>query len=147
VVPYITGKGNRSIAIYEQANETINQGLSLGARVFLGSISGLFGVVMILIAPPMVKNIYFYLFGAFYLFITIACFTGGRIRQFVGSTIGVIIFIAGLAYLVAELTAGVYWSARSSEPPVFNALLYLFLIGVPGAAYAYKARFGFPKKP
>lgn len=133
--------------MYEQANETINQGLSLGARIFLGSISGLFGVVMILVAPPTDKAVFFYLFGAFCLFISIACFTRGRIRQFVGSTIGVAIFIAGLAYLVAELTAGIYWSGQRSEPSVFNALLYLLFIGVPGAAYAYRARFGFPKKP
>ena len=133
--------------MYEQANETITQGLSLGARIFLGSISGLFGVAMILIAPPTDKTVFFYLFGVFCLFITIACFTRGRIRQFVGSTIGVTIFFTGLVYLVAELKAGVYWSSRHSEPSVFNALLYLLFIGVPGATYAYRARFGFQKKP
>ena len=51
--------------MYEQANETINQGLSLGARIVLGAFSGLFGVVMFLIAPPTDKAIYFHLFGAF----------------------------------------------------------------------------------
>ena len=133
--------------MYEQANKTINQGLSLGARITLGLISGLFGVVMLLIAPPTDKAIYFYLFGAFCLFITVACVTRGRVRQFVGSVIGSAVFIMGLAYLVSELTAGVYWSSRRSEPSVFNALLYLFFIGLPGAAYAYKARFGFRKQP
>jgi len=132
--------------VYEQANATINEGLSLGARILLGSISALFGVVMILVAPPTDKAVFFYLFGAFCLFITLACFTRGRFRQFVGSTIGVSIFIAGLAYLAWELMAGVYWSGRKSEPSVINALLYLFFIGFPGAAYAYKTRFGFPRK-
>ena len=133
--------------MYEQANKTINQGLSLGARITLGLISGLFGDVMLLIAPPTDKAIYFYLFGTFCLFITVACVTSGRVRQFVGSVIGSAVFIMGLAYLVSELTAGVYWSSRRSEPSVFNALLYLFFIGLPGAAYAYKARFGFRKQP
>ena len=132
--------------MYEQANEKINDGLSLGARILLGSISCLFGAVMILVAPPTDNAPYFYLFGAFCLFITIACFTRGRVRQFVGSTIGAVIFLAGLAYLFAELTAGVLWSDRRSEPSVLNALLCLFFIGIPGAAYAYKTRFRFPKK-
>lgn len=133
--------------MYEQANETINQGLSFGARITLGVISGLFGVVMLLVAPPTDKAIYFYLFGAFCLFITVACFTKGRVRQFVGSSIGSAIFIMGLVYLVSELVGGVFWSGRRSEPSVFNALMYLIFIGVPGAAYTLKARFGFPKKP
>lgn len=133
--------------MYEQANETINQGLSLGARIILGVISGLFGVVMLLVAPPTDKAIYFYLFGAFCLFITVACFTKGRVRQFVGSSIGSAIFIMGLVYLVSELAGGVFWSGRRSESSVLNALMYLIFIGVPGAAYAFKARFGFPKKP
>lgn len=133
--------------MYEQANEKINQGLSLGARILLGSISGLFGGVMVLIAPPTDKAVFFYLFGTFCLFIAIACFTHGRLRQFIGSAIGVSIFIAGVAYLIAELLAGVYWSGQRSEPSAFNALLYLFFIGIPGAVYAYKARFGFQKRP
>ena len=133
--------------MYEQANKTINQGLSLGARITLGVISGLFGVVMLLIAPPTDKAIYFYLFGVFCLLITVASFTKGRVRQFVGSSIGSAIFIMGLAYLVSELAGGVFWSGRRSEPSVFNAVMYLVFIGVPGAAYAYKARFGFHKKP
>ncbi len=133
--------------MYEQANETINQGLSLGARIVLGLVSGLFGIVMLLVAPPTDKAVYFYLFGAFCLSIAIACFTRGRVRQFVGSLIGTIVFLMGLAYLVSEVTAGIYWSGRRSEPSVSNALLYLIFIGLPGAAYAYKARFGFPRKP
>ncbi len=133
--------------MYEQANETINQGLSLGARITLGIISGLFGIVMLLVAPPNDKAIYFYMFGAFCLLITVACFTKGRVRQFVGSSIGSAIFIMGLVYLGAELTGGVFWTGRRSEPSVFNAVMYLIFIGVPGAAYALKTRFGFPKKP
>jgi hypothetical protein len=133
--------------VYREANETINEGMSLGARIMLGSVSALFGVVMILIAPPTDKQVYFYLFGAFCLFIALACFTRGRVRQFLGSTIGVVIFFAGVVYLIAELTSGVLWSGRRSEPSVYNAILYLLFIGVPGGVYAYRARFGFAKKP
>ena len=133
--------------MYEQANNTITAGLSLGARITLGSISGLFGAVMMLIAPPTDKAVYFYLFGTFCLLVTIACFTSGRVRQFIGSTIGAAIFLVGLWYLAKELMVGALWSGRRSEPSAFNALLYLFSIGVPGAAYAYKVRFGFAEKP
>jgi hypothetical protein len=129
--------------MYELANEKINEGLSLGARIALGLISGLFGIVMLVIAPPTDKRIYFYLFGAFCLSIAIACVTTGRVRQFVGSVIGSAIFIAGLAYLVAEIYAGIFISGRFSQPSALNALIYLGVIGVPGASYAYKARFGF----
>ena len=133
--------------MYEQANETITHGLSLGARITLGAVAGMFGAVMLLIAPPTDKAIYFYLFGAFCLFITIASFTKSRVRQFVGSIVGTAMFLVGLVYLVSELFDGTLWSGRRSEPSVYNALLYIFFIGVPGAIYAYKARFGFPKKP
>ena len=133
--------------MYEQANETINQGLSFGARITLGVVSGIFCVVILLIAPPTDKAIYFHLFGAFCLFITIACFTKGRVRQFVGSLIGIAIFFMGLAYLLSEVSGGVYWSGRRGEPSVYNALIYLCFIGIPGATYAYKVRFGFFKKP
>ena len=133
--------------MYEQANKTITAGLSLGARITLGLISGLFGVVMLLIAPPTDKAVYFHLFGAFCLLIAIASFTSGRVRQFIGSTIGAAIFIMGLWYLAMELLAGALWSGKRSEPSAYNALLYLFSIGVPGAAYAYKVRFGFNKSP
>jgi hypothetical protein len=133
--------------MYEQANETINEGLSLGARITLGLISGLFGVVILLIAPPTDEALFPYLFGSFCLFVTIACFTRGRVRQFVGSIIGTAIFVIGLWYLASELLAGVFLSGGRSEPSVFNALFYLSFIGVPGAIYAYKARFGFAKRP
>lgn len=133
--------------MYEQANKTISQGLSLGARMTLGFISGLFGIVMLSIAPPTDAAIYFYLFGALCLVIAIACITTGRLRQFIGSVIGCALFGMSLVYLVAEVAGGVDWSGRRSEPSVFNALLFLFFIGLPGAAYAYKVRFGFRKQP
>ncbi len=133
--------------MYEQANKSINRGLSLGARIFLGVVAGLFGIVMFLVAPPTEKAIFFYLFGTFCLLISVACFTQSRLRQFVGSVLGSSIFVLGLVYLIAEVSGGSLWSGRRSEPSVFNAALYLVFIGIPGAAYAYRTRFGFPKRP
>lgn len=131
--------------LYEQAEATINQGLSLGARILLGLFAALFGVVMILTAPPEagVKAIIFYAFGAFCLLIAIACLTKGRVRQFVGSIVGSAMFLAGIAYLGSELAHGVFWSTPLSEPSAFQALVYLVFIGYPGASYAFRTGFGF----
>ena len=131
--------------IHKQAEVTINQGLSLGARILLGLFATLFGVVMILTAPPEAgaKAMIFYALGAFCLLIAIACLTQGRARQFVGSIIGSAIFLAGIAYLCSELMHGVFWSTPLSEPSAFQAVLYLVFIGYPGASYAYRTGFGF----
>ena len=133
--------------MYQQANETINEGLSFGARITLGFFAGLFGVVMVLVAPPTDKAVYFYMFGAFCLLIAVACITKGRVRQFVGSVIGGAIFFMALVYVVFEVTAGVFWSGARSESSVINALMFFVFFGIPGAAYVYKVRFGFHKKP
>lgn len=132
--------------MYKRSVEVLEAELSLGARIILGAISALFGVVMIITAPPTNKAILFYLFGSFCLCITVACFTRGRVRQFIGSTICTAVFLTGLTYLFSEIRGGVFWSDRRSQPSVFNALLYLAFIGFPAAAYVYKARFGFAKK-
>jgi hypothetical protein len=135
--------------MYERANEKINQGLSFGARVVLGIVSGFFGAIMFLAAPPSTepRAVGFYAFGAFCLFITIACFTTGRVRQFIGSLIGTVIFLVGVAYLAAELTDGARWSDSRAGSTAFNAVRYLLFIGIPGIAYACKVRFGFRKAP
>ena len=133
-----------NIIMYKQADEQINNGLSLGARIFLGSISALLGGVMIISAPENDKALMFYLFAGFCLLITLACFTKNRVRQFAGSIVGVLIFLAGVVYLISEIESGLFWSGQKSEPSVFNAMCYLFFIGLPGISYAYKTRFGFP---
>lgn len=134
--------------LYERANKIItNQGLSLGARLLLGLVAGLFGAVMFLAAPPGTdsKAIGFYAFGLLCLLIAIACFTSGRVRQFIGSVIGCSIFLVGITYLVAELSGGKLWD--STNPSAYNAAKYLLFIGIPGIVYAYKVRFGFRKSP
>src|SRR5262245_27761097 len=104
------------------------------------------GAMMILIAEPP-NRAAFYAIGGFCLAISLACASHGRVRQFIGSCIGVVIFLAGVAYLIWEIGHGVLWSGQRSQPSVFNAILYLIFIGVPGAAYAYKVRFGYRKEP
>jgi hypothetical protein len=133
--------------MYREAAEAINHGLSLGARLLLGAFAALFGIVMVLIAPPTDKAVFFYFFGVFFLLIALACLTQGRVRQFIGSVVGCVIFGLGVWYLVMEFFHGVYWSATRVEPSMLNACLYLVFIGIPGAAYACRVRFGLRRKP
>lgn len=134
--------------MYERANSEINRGLSLGARLLLGCVSALFGLVMVLAAPTREpRAVWFYAFGVFCFFITLACFTSGRVRQFIGSIIGCTIFLVGVAYLAVELSGGVFWSGSRASPSAYNAANYLLFIGIPGVVYAYKVRFGFRRAP
>lgn len=132
--------------MYERANETINQGLSFGARLLLGVLAALFSAIMFLAATPE-HLLGFYGFGVFCLLVAVACFTSGRVRQFIGSIIGCTIFLAGIWYMAVELHEGTLWSGSRAEPSAFNATLYLLFIGIPGVVYACKIRFGFRKAP
>ena len=135
--------------MYERAERSINEGLSLGARIVIALFAALFGIVMIAIASPEsgAKAVFFYGFGAFCLMIAVACIAKDRVRQFVGSVIGSAIFLAGVAYLVAEVREGVFWSPHRGDPSAYKAILYMLFIGLPGASYAYRTRFGFRKAP
>jgi len=134
--------------MYKRANAEINRGLSLGARMLLGSMAALSGLVMVLTAPTgEPRVVWFYSFGALCFLIMVACFTSGRVRQFIGSLIGCTIFLAGAVYLAVGLSGGTPWSDNHTSPSVYNAVMYLLSIGVPGVAYAYKVRFGFRRAP
>lgn len=129
--------------MYKQAEEQlVRRGLSPFARFVLGGVAAAFGVMMILIAPQNDKAVFFHGFGVFCLLIAVACLTTGRIRQFVGSVIGIALLALSGWYLYAELTGGPVISARRSEPSAFNAWLFFLAFGVPGAAYAIRTRFG-----
>src|SRR3990172_1192605 len=108
--------------MYKAAEEQINKGLSPFARFILGFFSALFGVLMVLTAPPTEKSPYFYAFGIFCFLISVACFTKGRLRQFVGSTIGSVLFLLSTGYLVLQFMGGPFLSDRRSEPSVANAI-------------------------
>lgn len=128
--------------MYEAAEEQITKGLSPAARFLLGTVAGLFGLLMLAIAPGNPHAFFAALFALFCLLISLACFTRGRARQFLGSLIGGILFLGSLVYLCAELTGGPWFPGSRAEPSVTNAVVFLLAFGVPGMAYALKARFG-----
>jgi hypothetical protein len=131
--------------IHKVAAQKINQGLSLASRIIRSGFSALSGVTMILMAPSFDKTLYFYEFGVFCLLITVACVTQGRVRQFIGSTIGTVLSCAALGYLYVEMRSGTFISNSRSSPSLPNAIGFLVAFGVPGALYALKTRFGFAK--
>jgi hypothetical protein len=132
--------------MYERAIAEINRGLSLGARLLLGCMTSLFGFLMFLTAEEP-DAIYSRAFGVFCLLIALACCTAGRVRQFVGSSVGAGGFLLGMAYLAAMLSGGELLPEDKASPSVFNALSYLLFIGIPGVVYACRARFGLGKPP
>jgi len=132
--------------MYREAEEQINKGLSPFARILLGVISGLFGLMMIGIAPDTDKRIYFYLFGGFCLAICLACVFKGRVRQFLGSIIGICLVIVSIWYLASEIMSGGPLFSSRSEQSIFNAILFSIFFGLPGLSYAIKAKFGISKK-
>lgn len=128
--------------MYKEAEEQINEGLSPVARVILGFFSGLFGVMMILIAPPTDKDIFFYMFGGFCLLIFFACVTKGKVRQFIGSTIGCSMFALSLVYFGSQLVGDIQLFSKRSQSSLFNSILFFVAFGIPGISYAVKAKFG-----
>ena len=132
--------------MYREADKTINEGLSLPARILLGCFAGIFGLVMVIVAPPTDRAIGFYAFGGFCLAIAIACVVTGRLRQFVGSFIGLAIFLLAGWYAFDQLVSGSDLIGPRSEPNVVNSLLFMLFFGVPGISYVYRARFGFRKR-
>jgi len=110
-------------------------------RWLLACVSGLFGIGMIVIAPSMdAAAPYLFGFAAFCLLTAIACVAPRRISQFAGSLVGVIVFALAGLYLLAALDVG---PLRGSEPPSpIDASLFAALFGLPGLAFAWKARFG-----
>jgi hypothetical protein len=126
--------------MYKVAEEQITRrGLSPFARYSLGAVAAAFGVMMFAIAPA---NASFDVFGIFCLLISAACVTTGRVRQCLGSFIGVVLLVLSGWYLYTQLTAGPVVSSRHSDPSVLNAWLFFLGFGLPGAAYAVRVRFG-----
>ena len=114
-------------------------------KFLLVFFSGLFGIVMIIIAPPTEKAIFFYGFGVFCLAIAFACITKGKLQEFISSSIGLSIFLIGLWYLYTEISSGLIYSGSRSEPSIINAIIFLIVFGFPGISYALSAKFGFKK--
>lgn len=129
--------------MYEATNTTIRRGLSKGARLLLGSVAGLFGLLMLLMAGTSSSPAGFVAFGIFCLAIAIACATSGRVRQFFGSVVGSAIFGLAVWYLWSQAVGGPVTSDSRAEPSLLNAALFLVFLGLPGGSYAISAKFGF----
>ena len=127
--------------MYKSGQHVLNKGLSPFSRILLGSITGLFGVVMILIAPEMSKPIGIYVFGAFCLIIFVMCITTGKLRNYLGRVIGLTAFGLSIWYLLGQLGSGELISSKRSEPSIFNAILFFFAFGFPGIWFAIKGKF------
>src|SRR5262245_39977864 len=121
--------------MHKVAASTIRGGLSWGARILLGLVAGLFGVLMLAMAPDATSPVGFAAFGLFCIAIALACMTSGRVRQFVGSVIASVIVGLSVCYLWSEFTGGVMVSGKRSEPSLLNAGLFLVFFGLPSIAY------------
>ena len=132
--------------MYKSGQHVLNKGLSPFSRILLGSITGLFGVVMILIAPDMSKPIGIYMFGTFCLIIFVMCITTGKIRNYLGRIIGLTAFGLSIWYFLGQLGGGELISGKRSEPSIFNAILFFFAFGFPGIWFAIKGKFPIKNK-
>tara|TARA_B100001059_G_scaffold220651_1_gene242859 strand:- start:409 stop:822 length:414 start_codon:yes stop_codon:yes gene_type:complete len=132
--------------MYKSGQHVLNKGLSPFSRILLGSITGLFGVVMIFIAPDMSKPIGIYMFGTFCLIIFVMCITTGKIRNYLGRIIGLTAFGLSIWYFLGQLEGGELISGKRSEPSIFNAILFFFAFGFPGIWFAIKGKFPIKNK-
>lgn len=130
-----------------EADQEINEDMSLPARLLLGGSTLLMGGLMVLIASPEEgdKRLFFYAFAGFCFLIAFACVARGRPRQFVGSVIGAVAFASGLWHLAATRSPGALASPLRGESSIVNALLFMAFFGLPGADYAWRTRFGLRK--
>jgi hypothetical protein len=131
--------------MYRHALKKISEGLGPFARFLLGVFSALFAVMIIVMAADSGNSFWGLVIGIFCLAIAITCVTWGRVRKFAGSLLGAALFCMSLGYLWTELT-GSRLLSLPGEPSVLNAGLFLLFLGIPGLAYALKARFGFGRK-
>jgi hypothetical protein len=116
--------------------------LSRGSRILLGVVSAVFGVVVVVSAPPTDQAAGFYLVALFCLLICIACIGNSRFRHFVASAIGIVLVAGSLWYVFEVATKGPD-ASRLGPPSLLNALVLFLVFGIPGFIYAATARFGF----
>jgi hypothetical protein len=122
----------------------ILRGLGLGPRIMLAVFAAVFAAVMFLTAEGPGRT-FSYLFGGLCVVVTLACVLPGRARQFFGSVVGTLLFIAAGWYLYSEIRSGPIFPERPGEPSVLFAGLFALICGLPGIAYALTTRFGFRK--
>ena len=128
--------------MYGIAEQIIRKGFSPFARFLLGFVSTVFGLIMCVWAAGTTNPLSGYLLSAFCFAISLACIFSGRIRQFIGSCIGMALFVGTVGYLFTQLQDGFWFPARPGEPSVFSAVLAVVFFGIPGIRYVAFARFG-----
>lgn len=132
--------------MYKLGERIIKEGLSPVSRILLGTVSAIFGLIMVSTASGTADPFFATMIGAVCFAVMLASATWGRVRQLVGSLIGVALFCLSLFYLWSQMTGGpLFWGSRS-EPSILNAVLFVIFLGVPGITYAVTARFGMHKK-
>jgi len=121
--------------------------MSLIPRLLLAAVAGLFGIMMVAIAPPTDKAVFFYIFGSFCIAIAVACVVRGRAAQFFGSLVSLGVLVAAAWYSVTTLFGGELVSGSRSQPSFLNSIGFLLMFGIPAAMYLRSARFGLRKPP
>ena len=117
--------------------------MSLFPRLLLASVASLLGIMMMAIALPTDKAVFFYGFGAFCLAIASACVTRGRVAELFGSVIGFSVLVIAVWYVFSMFVEGPTLSGGRSQPSLLNALFFVFAFGAPSAVYIWRVRFGF----
>jgi hypothetical protein len=128
---------------HKVATDRISKGLGLPVRIVLAVFSSLFAVVMFLTAPAGGEAIFSYCFGGLCIVIALACVLPGRPRQFFGSIVGVVLFVAAVWYLFVEIGGGPLLPRGSDARSILTAAMFALVCGLPGITYAVKTRFGF----
>ena len=130
--------------MYRTAQKVLGKGLSPFSRYLLGTVSGVFGIVLIyleFITSQSKTPLVMYLFGAFCILISLACFTYGAKRKVIGRVIGLSVFIVSLWYLYSQFTDGNLNSGSRGQPSILNAIAFFIFFGLPGIWYALYAKF------
>ncbi len=127
--------------MYIEGQKVLGRGLSPVTRVLLGVISGLFGVVMILIAPEMAQPVGIYCFGGFCISISLMCITKGIVRNIIGRMIGLIAFGLSIIYFWDQFSTGDLLFGARGEPSLVNSILFFLAFGFPGMWFAITGRF------
>ncbi|AOT08721.1 hypothetical protein S4054249_13040 [Pseudoalteromonas luteoviolacea] len=96
---------------------------------------------MILIAPDLSNPIGIYLFGVFCLIIFVMCVTSGKVRNYLGRLVGLIVFGLSIWYFFGQLGNGDFILGKRSEPSMLNSILFFFAFGLPGILFAVKGQF------
>jgi hypothetical protein len=126
--------------------KTIEAGLSPWARYVIALFAFLFGAFMTLAAPSSAMPLGFYAFAGFCFLIALTCCMRGRLRQFLGSCIGLCLFFVACGYILQEMLFGPIFSGSRAAPSLFNSILFASTFGLPGLAYVLKVRFGIQRK-